>query len=517
MSDLVVIEAPGKLATVHRCLEQQGRAVSVVATLGHLYRYPPDPDRVGIAWVGDELVEERVPERPETLAFLRKALAACSGRVIVATDDDAEGHVIAQDVARLAQAVGVAGPVLRALPHAMTPEAWAEAVDTARPLDPEDARPGTARRMLDRLIAQASRRASGGGRPVGRVQAALLGLGAAARIPDRMVSVGAPAADGGAPFLGVGPLHGDLPAEPLPVLPVDTTATESLAEAMHGGDALLALSSQLGMPIGEASALLQSMYEVGEISYPRSSGRGLRADGAAAVAMLARSHAIRAFTAARLPSLPPTAGPAHEAVHLVLAGMIERLDLGRPLRLCATVREAAATVIGRRCIEAGIGITRDRPVRGALPAWARDLDWHRDGRRPALPWRPGSPARERRLDLATGVVHVQIATGLGRPSTWARHAERCAASDWFSPDHTLALPGRVSLQSVTTALRDPDTSVAIDRVLGDARLRVRERVVEALTLALDNDPAAARHVIEELAHETLEVPAAELDAPTLAH
>ncbi len=497
--DLIVIEAPGKLGSVYRCFDRMGRPITAVATLGHIYKNQGPLDRAGMAWVDGALVEtDRVPERPDALAHLRAALARCTGRVVIATDDDTEGHVIAQDVAQLAVDVGVAGPVVRVLPHAMTPEAWREAMDAARPLDPEDARVGTARRLLDRLIAFVSIQTTGG-RPVGRVQSALLGLGGTDQVPDRAVCVPAPAADGGTPFMGVGGFHGPIPSEALAPVPVATTSTEPLGELMHGGDALLALQAQLGLPIGEASALLQSMYEAGEISYPRASGRGLRADGAAAVAMLARARAVRSFSAQLLPLLAPNTGPAHESVHLVLGGMIERLDLGKPLRLCADTREAAATVIGRRCIEAGVPVARDRPVLGALPPWARKLDWSRDHRRPSLPWRSSTPPVEQSLDLATGIVRAQLATGLGRPSTWARHAERCADSDWFAPGHGLSIVGRIQLSGVLTPLRDPATSVAIERVLEDVSLSVHERVEEALVLVLGNDRAAAHNVLQELA------------------
>lgn len=506
--DLIVIEAPGKLRAVHRCLEALGRRAEVAATLGHLYDNPPTLAPLGMALEGERLVETlRRDAHPGVREHLIRAIDRAS-RVIIATDPDSEGHVIAQDVADLVHERAPDLPVVRACPHAMTPAGWRQALERLSPLDPEAARPGTARRLLDRLLAFASMK-EGDATAVGRVQSALLGLADRGGIPDRAVCLTAPAADGGGAFVGRGVLHGAPVSWELPPLPTDEVTTEPLSGLMNGGDALLALHDQLHMPVGEAASLLQAMYEAGEISYPRASGRGLRSAGAQAVADIARARAVRPFQSALLPRLDEGQGPAHEAVHVVMTGMIERLDVYRPLRLARDAHEAAASVIARQCVEAGVAVERTRPVRAALPAWARDLSWERIGHRPALGWRPGRAPAQRALEPAPAALHAQLAHGLGQPSTWARHAERLAGSGWLSPSHGLSVAGRLQCARVRQALRASATSVAIDGVLRDEALSVRERVVKALAMALDGDETAVGRVLDAL-EETFD------EAPRLA-
>ncbi|MGH8156663.1 MAG: hypothetical protein ACREPQ_00955 [Rhodanobacter sp.] len=499
--DLVVIEASGKLRGTHQCLAALGYEASVVATLGHLYDYPPDLRDIALAWQDGELVEtDRRSARPTSFTYLCDQLKACTGRLVLATDDDAEGHVIAGDVAALALTLGCRVPAMRVLPHALTPDGWRSALDHAKPWDPALASAGTARRIADRLIAAVFSDPDKG-RVVGRVQSALLGLAERQAIPSERVTMRCPAEDGQGDFVAtVAWASSATRGAALSAVPVASQGAEPLTQPWHGGDALLALNDQLQLPIEDVSELLQAMYEAGDISYPRSPARGLRAAGAEAIAMLARKKGVRPFHVEALPRLPETEGPAHEAIHLQPGALMDHLDLGLPLRLCRDRREAAATVIARHDIECGVTVASARPVVERLPAWAQDLPWKREGRAPVLPWRR-SLAMDGPLDTRAALVEAQMHYGVGRPSTWASHAVRLDTTQWLNPDGTPSVLGRLQLRVVPPTLRDPTTARTIETILQDAQTSVTQRVLDVMRLAFDGDGSAVDRLLDSLASD----------------
>ncbi|MBP8275897.1 MAG: hypothetical protein KAX55_03270, partial [Propionivibrio sp.] len=100
--DLVVIESPGKLKTLHRVFGEIGFHADVCATIGHFLENPASLKDLAIEYRDGEFVEtKRKPYREDSYRYLCDQLRKCTGRVIVATDNEQEGHVIAQDVADL--------------------------------------------------------------------------------------------------------------------------------------------------------------------------------------------------------------------------------------------------------------------------------------------------------------------------------------------------------------------------------------------------------------------------------
>lgn len=168
MAPLVVIEAPGKQVAIQAAFAALGMVVDVRATKGHLLSGPDSLFPLAIAINDDGEYEDvrrvRDPNR------VRELLAAADGRhVYVATDDDAEGHVIARDVAQVV--ASVASGVERILLRRLDPKGVEQALEQRGPVKAAHAVPGDARRMLDRWIGHTFTRP---GKPVGRVQTALL-------------------------------------------------------------------------------------------------------------------------------------------------------------------------------------------------------------------------------------------------------------------------------------------------------------------------------------------------------
>lgn len=188
---LVVIEAPGKIRRLTALLRAAGMAADVWATRGHFCVNPPSLWPLAL---DARLQEVRREYDPQRLAALR-GLAA-GRRVLVATDPDQEGDVIARDV--LTAVTDVAVDVRRVHLHALNVEGVRRAFRSLMPVDPMAARPGDARRVVDRLIGSTY---SEPHRSVGRVFTAALGAAASKDLVIGYVTLLLPAADGGAPFV----------------------------------------------------------------------------------------------------------------------------------------------------------------------------------------------------------------------------------------------------------------------------------------------------------------------------
>lgn len=219
-SRVLVIEAPGKVAAMQRVARSAGLSVRVMATGGHLAR---NPDSLWPLHVRPDGAE---PERRVSAAKARELLRAAAGaEVIVATDDDTEGEVIARDVLALVGAV--AASVVRVRVHAVALAEWRRAWGAREPMLPvmRGARRGDARRIVDRLIGHACSRP---GRPVGRVLTPLLSAMAQQAPVVGEVRLVIPAADGGPAW-----------RVRVPVTAADREVWQRRAQALAQGAALM--------------------------------------------------------------------------------------------------------------------------------------------------------------------------------------------------------------------------------------------------------------------------------------
>lgn len=506
--DLVIIEAPGKLRTLYAVFEQIGLHADICATIGHFLENPTDLRDVAIEYRDGEFVEtKRQPSRVDSFAFLRDQIKRCAGRILIATDDDAEGRVIASDVAALVQAMGVRQPVYRMTFGGLDRASIEAALNALRPVDAREANPGTARRIADRLIA-AKLSGFDQGPPVGRVQSALLGL-AEQGIPYAQLHLKMPAADGGKPFVGTIPVLGARnPAEllaalgesALPPAGIAATVVAPMGTPLNFPDTVLALNSELDISIERAGELLQQMYEAGDITYPRTMARSFTAAGADAVARLARLKNIMAFKKTMLPVAAAQAEQPHEAVRILNEALLQKLDIGKPLRLQATERDAALTVIARHSVAAGIPVQRSVPDVSHAPAWAREIQWQRDTRRVVLPWASVEPAKIRTPDPAAAVMEAMVDHGIGRPSTLVGHASRFVSRGAIDERLMLTAKGRQLLDNAPPALRDVLTSARIEAMLDEGDAEVSDLVRAALLASVDGDGERLDRLIDQLEH-----------------
>lgn len=503
--DLVIIESSGKLKTLHRVFGEIGLHADICATIGHFLENPSTLKDLAIEVRDGEFVEtKRGPCREDSYRYLCDQIRKCSGRILVATDNDQEGHVIAQDVANLASTLVPSRPVLRMLMGGLDADSIRRALINLKPVDQAKATPGTARRIADRIIGGCMSDFERN-RPVGRVQSALLGLSAREGLAHSRLHIKMPCADGGKPFVGEVRIFGaDTPAKliaalggiDLPPAPVARSELRLVGAPLAYGDALLGLHRSLNLDINQAADLLQQMYESGDISYPRTASRGLTDAGIESAARIARARGLLAFKRDLLPRVGESS--PHEAIRVLNEDRLRSVDIGKPFKLQGNDRDAALAFVARHTLEAGIPGQRDHPDLSGAPAWARQVEWTRDTRRVILPWRYPDPPQVVGRDVKAALVETMMRAGIGRPSTYAQHAARFAERDLLDYKFDLTPKAREWLEFAPEPLKRADTSARIEALLDTEDVPVAELVGQALEIAAGEDPATLETIYAQL-------------------
>lgn len=495
--DLVIIESPGKLKTLHRVFGEIGLHANICATIGHFLENPTTLKDLAIEYRGGEFVEtKRLPFREDSYRYLCDQIRACTGRILVATDNDQEGHVIAQDVAALIAQLAPARPLMRMLVGGLDKDSIVHALANLCAVDPAKAVPGTARRISDRLIG-ARKSDFENNKPVGRVQSAILGVCGTQGLPHTRLTLKMPCTDGGKPFLGEVPIFGattpaqliaELDALNLPTAPVIRSEARAIGTPLSYGDALLDLHRSLNLDIADAADLLQRMYESGDISYPRTGSQGLTDAGIESAARIARVRGLIAFKKNMLPLVD--ASSPHEAIRVLNEERLRSLDIGKPLKLHDADRDAALCFVARRTMEAGLPIQRDYPELSRAPEWARGIEWTRDTRRAGLPWRYPEPQQIVSRDIKAALVEAMMQNGIGRPSTYASHAARFAERALLNEKFELTPKGREWFEFAPVSLKHPGTSARIEALLETETAPIAEMVGKVLEMVADDDETA---------------------------
>lgn len=413
MQSLVIIEAQGKVRTWQKVLEDIGIRAAVLATHGHVFRFPDRLDPLGISIDANSPCDPGRTADPQRLGKLHQAIDALDpgARVFIASDDDPEGDVIALDVIEsiLRHNSALIDRIYRVRPGALTRDGITAALAAAEPLRETGARliaaalPGRARAISDRWIGATFSRMAG--HPVGRVRSALLGAfflleRAPAMLRDTPelgeITFRCRSASGGQPFVARVALDGrndrDLTVRQAAMaarhvggmVPGVVRPRESLSAAVaprignvrpfNTGDALAHASRHFSLGAVQAMRGLQDGYMSGFLSYPRTDSHEISRESAVRVARLAdacRISGVEVVTLSDRPSLiggDEDAAPirtAHEALHPVCdlepsrVAELERLTRS-PLRFNdhsgdgpELIRDIMITIVARRAFEAG--------------------------------------------------------------------------------------------------------------------------------------------------------------------
>ncbi|MEW5424597.1 toprim domain-containing protein [Amorphus sp. 3PC139-8] len=520
------VEAFGKIAAWKAVLTGAGVSGSVIATFGHLNAFPETLFPLGIELRGSaprvlepaRRWDERNSARVRAAA---RAAAEHGDEVVIATDVDDEGDVIALEVLTLLLEAGVQlGNVSRALPTSMTKEGIAKALAGRKRLAGQvgvlqrRALAGRVRAVTDRLIGHTFSR-PGSGLSVGRVRSALLGTVAASEgyrpevgeivLRCRSATCGADFAARLPVWSGVAPPDalvalanayqgGNIPGSVRLVSPLSAGVWDRFvgAQLHNTASALGAARRWFGVGLRAGAEALQRLYQTGAVSYPRTESSGIGAEGVKAVEQSARLAGVVGFDPDMLlQSAPVEAGAPHEGLY-----PLPSAEGARRMRKLRSDGEAQAqdaddalfAVVARRAIEAGcdrrrergVWVGRDAPeaVRGAL----EEMEWFREPRF-GVPWGQKRATGVRKWPVDSVLLDILDHEGLGRPALWHVHADAPAAERLVELDGwtlTLSAIGRESLQAAPLCFRDRRASQMIEEVsrnaaaIGGVEVRDRE-------------------------------------------
>jgi len=230
---LIVIEAPGKVAHLRSILRKIGFDGSVLATGGHIYRTPKSLYPV---YINHNLEPTKLEwTHPEYVDHLVMSLGEAE-EIIIATDPDSEGHLIATDVANLARKENPDIKISRMYMFGMDEHHVFDALNNTLEYDESRALPAMRRRSIDRLIA------------------------ASMSDPDKKIFIGRVMAQ---------TLNAMQHDEGMISEPVDTIMT--------GTEFMYHISRKMDVNPIKISEHMQKLYESGRMSYPRSDSQRVTA------------------------------------------------------------------------------------------------------------------------------------------------------------------------------------------------------------------------------------------------
>ena len=441
-SNLFIIEAPGKRKGMSNMLWRAGvRDVEVMATVGHIGTNPEGFKPLAVDSEYRETAYRLKPDKERLAAEIGKAAKAAK-RIYIETDDDQEGDVIARDVLRFCLDEEDRSRALRVRLKALAPGEIQAALAAAAPFDELSAARGDARRIIDRLIGSMSNDTGA----VGRVQGSMLLMLQEQHPVVGVMTYSLQAADAKGDWIAKVPVFAgqDVPADAV----VDGVAEAGRSEmatlagrVMNHDEILLSASMATGQGIGSVARAMQSLYERGQMTYPRAKDCAITPDAFRRLQAIARMNGA-GFDPSRFRAIRQ---PGGEHTHEAPNAMALDVPVNRRFDLLS-LEEQVLVHLTRNLIDCGIPCQFETPRLAdlaALPAEVATLRWHRvipTGERlwEAGPVEPGFQAWTKEQSL----LHFMSRNELGRPSTVVTHVEKFLSRDLVDESFELTKKGR---------------------------------------------------------------------------
>lgn len=515
-----IIEATGKIGCLQKVLEQMNFHPEVIATRGHFCKMPESLSSVAIdknfhetLRVPDEAIINRIKDSINIMI-------ENGGRdVYIATDDDAEGNVIAYDVYENIKDI-IPNPC-RVKLTALDKDSLQEALDNMGTVNKEDAIPGRTRAIVDRLIGAAF---ASQGISAGRVGSAILGIIAKDKPKPYRLNLVARAIDGGRPWrasIEVNNLITKEIAEKIiiagfPELDYETTIRK-IVPPNDMGRILVRAGDAMNMSPKDAAKAMQNAYESGALSYPRAASRGMSKSAAQKISQSLRKTGWE-FDKSCIPAR--TEGEPHDSPYPV--GPVDiSLD---PKRIGPA--EGIRVLIGRDLLLSGEKRKVQKHKKGVIPPYLEskgiphdvavyldNLDWERDFGQPV----PGenksndSYIETRRIDSV--ILETCLHHDIGKPSTWPNHIQNFIDKGLVDSDLNLTALGQEVLRQTPDILLNPKFSQAIMKACeADVKLdgdepwdTLAKRIVNALPGDIKNKINSVTEEPGAMDHEKIKV------------
>lgn len=513
-----VIEAPGKVDSLRAALKEAGFLNDrILATYGRLYDLPED--RLALDPNNPHIVAWQA-KRPDQIRKL-KAMIESADEVLIATDSDIEGELIASQVAHLCQKDQI---VDRVHITGFSAEHVERAELNRMRIDADRVSAAKARRLFDRhlgymLTSDEDQWRMSMGRIVTPIVKSLQDKPAEAVVLDKELS------DGWHAIMRLPTtqsVHADTLLGLLHALPAPTVEVEGVEDRLFeckpltGPEALSLCCRSLKEPLNSVMDSLQRNYEKGKLSYPRSDSRTLGEISLRWAERMAQTYSRpfdREVAATRQGEKLSRSYEAHEAV----VPMVDDVpDSSIPTSSLST-DEAVLRVIAMHSMKLGepgehfmretgkLRLDDDgRRWEHVLRSWKGSLelirDTDQDGKHPhplrhelARPFDSNQAGVSLwRHEVAHVVMERLVSEELGRPSTIKIHAQKTAQ---HYLDRYGVVNGRGQLMLKLVADRSPEllkpqVAVKIEEVLTqkapgvsiDARLQSAWKVLKQAPL-----------------------------------
>lgn len=490
MPILFVIDSFGKTQTLTAALNKLlSVPFRVVVTRGQFFDNPSSIRSLCI----DEYMQEtdRKPDA-RTVKRLQDAAADCQ-EVVLATDGDLDGEVIARDAWEVLRNVGNF-TFTRLRLNALSMEVITAAWQNRDLFEPDCAIPGDTRRIIDRYISGTlsdfKKRIY-----VGRMQTALLSAIFQSQPAIGEVTLKLPAQDGGRPYSATVPVTSEEQAQSLlgmaaslPSCETIASDVQSLARPWSHGEAVIAIAEALHVSLQQAADLMYSLYERGRMSYPFSSAKAVSESASGILKMLASNHGIK-FVRDRVPVAKSSDLPSSPAP------LSAEIDIGSPIGLLSE-EDQALSIICRNLVMAGYMALVNNPNTFRLPEWARDLPWQRIQN--PLPWMKQAEAGYREYQLEAALLRLMLRYQLGHPLTQVQAINQFVARNLVDHEFHLTKAGEQCLAHAPMALRDLKASVAIEAAIERLPGSLTSRIASIMQAITDADQNKIHALIQRV-------------------
>lgn len=494
-----LVEAPGKRA---RLAELASKAwpettIEVFATKGHVASFPEDFRQDDVCPESGTMPRRNL-ER-SALVLFERVIAFAPSIIVLAMDDDEEGHLIAKDCAEwfaeAAPDVSLCRLRLRSLDTAGFARACREMVAYG-PECYSEAASAYARTGLDRWLAVRHSPTKGTG--VGRIVSPLLRI-LAERPRDTLWRVVRPIGHGMSASTTLRSRrvlpHAEIPPPPPMPAEVLSQATSPTSHSLALGPLMHRLTvERIGgcETLEETAESLQHLYESGQLSYCRPSGTWLPNDAVrdlAIAAGLRRCPDRPAWLAADgegHPALAPVSPPFGLALaattgldrNTAVLTQVARWQAEAVWSVLGTVRKTDDPAWRAWCLEAGFG------EEAAEPTWII--------RQATLPWQERRTRPMARVVPETVPIYVfrrLLENRLGRPSTWLEHVRKVCGHGLVDDAGKPTLRGWRWLRAAPPWLTKPETSQRLEEACrravpqdGEGELQCRARLRRVLRM-----------------------------------
>jgi DNA topoisomerase IA len=486
-----VIEAPGKKEAFLSALKQADfGGDQVLATFGRLFDLPRDELGFDVKMLSTPDISSSInwtPKRESQVLKLIDLLAAAD-EVLIATDTDLEGELIADQVSGLCQLANNESvnpsTVHRVSIHSITADSISAAYQNRAQVSPNKVRAAKARRILDRLLGFRLHSEDDPWRlSIGRIVTPLVkslqdapaeAAVVRKRLPDgwnAIIRVDSRQAANSELLVGL--LHG----LPSPKLVIDRS--EPMVhqhKPLTGPEALKLCMRSIAAPPKAIQQSIQDCYEKGRLSYPRSDSRTLDEIGLKWISRMAGKEAVEYDESLALARQSETLERSFDAHHAVIPTGDDMKHSSIPDNYLS-LDESVLRVIGNHSMR--IGERAERFVRefarlessdnssakwlSALGRWkesvvfVRDTDWtglqqdplrHEFSR---LPDTSQASVNAWKHPVAQIVMERLMDIGLGRPSTVLGLAEK-TFSTYLDQHGQVNGRGRIMIEKVMRRL-----------------------------------------------------------------